>query len=350
VHGGFYKDNVMASQSSYSDPGGSGQGLSSELRPNDLPSKRLLGKGLASIGYETEFNGQTFARKDFIGVPISVFKNEASKLVCLKDHQNVVKTYGLTVNKTSCSLVLEYMDNDFLAVLKKRKRYKGSSASADAGSGSEFGLTQPFELPEALGFMLQIARGMEHVHEQGIVHGDLKTKNILVTNVKDGDKNMLSVKVADFGLVRTKRKSMPFVSRQARKLDMARWKAPEMLEMLLLEDKNETSSESGSDSDLYEECTGSSSVSADVYSFALTCFHILTGDDPYPNLNWKELVAKIVSGELKPNLASTFPPLLRDLLESCWSKVPAERPTFTLIRRKLEHLQILHPLQVVCYT
>lgn len=84
---------------------------------------------------------------------------------------------------------------------------------------------------------------------------------------------MLSVKVADFGLVRTKRKSMPFVSRQARKLDMARWKAPEKLEMLLSEDKNETSSESGSDLDSYEECTGSSSVSdlllsTDVYSFS----------------------------------------------------------------------------------
>jgi hypothetical protein len=68
----------MASQSGYID---AGPGISSELRARDLPSKRLLGKGLASIGYETEWNGERFARKDFVGVPSGTFRNEAAVLV-----------------------------------------------------------------------------------------------------------------------------------------------------------------------------------------------------------------------------------------------------------------------------
>ncbi|KAG0554140.1 hypothetical protein KC19_12G066100 [Ceratodon purpureus] len=318
------------------------QGILPELQARDLPSKRLLGKGLASIVYETELNGMRFARKDFAGVPVGIFKYEAAKLVDLKDHQNVVKAHALTIGKASCSLVLEHMDDDLLAVLQKRKRHKRRLARTDSSNQSEISPT-PFELPEAFGYMLQIARGMEYLHGQGIFHGDLKTKNILVAYVKDGDKSSLLLKVADYGLVQTKRKSMSHVSRQARKLDMVRWKAPEELEMLLLEDKGETSSDSGSD----EELIGSSSVtdrllSADVFSFALTCFHILTGEEPYPNQNWKELATKIVFDELRPTLPAACPLLLRDLLVKFWREVPAERPNFTLIRRELESLESLH--------
>lgn len=205
-----------------------------DLRSRDLPSKRLLGKGLGSIGYETKWKGVRFARKDFVGVRSNIFLNEATILVGLPDHENVVKTHGLTVDKLSCSLVLEYMDDKLSSLLQKRKDVRKRSP---AGNQSELNGTLPFKLQEALDLMLQIAKGMEHLHDHEIPHGDLKTRNILVTYVTNGDKNssVKLVKVADFGLVRTKRNSMSYVSYQARKLDMVRWKAPENLEMLLLE-------------------------------------------------------------------------------------------------------------------
>lgn len=322
------------------------QEISSELRARDLPSKRLLGKGLASVAYETELNGERFARKDFIGVPGGIFQKEAAVLVGLKDHKNIVKTYGWTVDKMSCSLVLEYMEEDLLDLLQKRKEYQGRPAGTASANQSELSHSYPFELPEALDIMVQIARGMEFLHMQNILHGDLKTKNILVTHINDGDKNLLSVKVADFGLVRTKSKSMPFVSRQARKLDVVQWKAPEFFENL--SDNDETSSESDSNSG--KECTGSPGVTdrlllgADVYSFGVTCSQILTGEDPYPNQNWNKLGARISSDELRPNLPAKLPLLLKDLLLSCWRKIPAQRPTFSDICATLEHPQIM-----VCY-
>jgi serine/threonine protein kinase len=43
--------------------------------------------------------------------------------------------------------------------------------------------------------MLEVARGMEYIHSEGVVHGDLRGDNILL----DTD---LRVKIADFGLTR----------------------------------------------------------------------------------------------------------------------------------------------------
>jgi serine/threonine protein kinase len=334
----------MASQTDYDDGGGFGQGVPSDLRSRDLPSKRLLGKGFASIGYETKWRGERFARKDFVGVPSNIFRNEADVLVGLTDHQNVVKTHGLTVDKLSCSLVLEYMDDKLSCLLQKRKdQRRRSAAGTGSGNQPELHHTVPFELEEALDLILPIAKGMEHLHDQArILHGDLKTRNILVTHMNNGDKN-LSVKVADFGLVETKRNSMSYVSSQARKLDMVRWKAPENLEMLL---KEATSLNSDFDSD--EECAGSlgASASDDVYSFGLTCFQILTSEEPYPKRNWKGLVVDIVSSKLRPKLPPSCPQVLSELLERCWHPDSEKRPKFSYIRERLERMHMT--LQKVC--
>ena len=342
---------MMASQTgcNIDDESFSQENIPPDPRSRDLPSKRLLGKGLASIGYETEWiNGVSYARKDFVGVPSNIFREEADILVGLKDHQNVVKTHGLTIDKLSCSLVLEYMDDKLSGLLQKKKdqRKRTALAGADSSNQSDRSHALLFELQEALDLMLQIARGMEYIHKQGIIHGDLKTRNILVTYKSNGDKTLSvkAVKVADFGLVQTKRNSMSYASRQVCKLDMVRWKAPENLKMLLLK---AVSSES--DSDLDEECTGSgiAEMPADVYSFALMCFQILTGEEPYPKRKWKDMVEDIVSGDLRPKLPPDppCPKILSELLISCWDTDPGKRPCFFSIREKLEQM---HTSQTVC--
>jgi hypothetical protein len=75
---------------------------------------------------------------------------------------------------------------------------------------------------------------------------------------------------------------------------------------------------------------------ADVYSFAVTCFQILTGEVPYANLNWKQLVNEVLSKGSRPKLPAAFQSKwLNDLLESCWGHDPAQRPTFSAICNKL---------------
>lgn len=340
----------MASPTGDNDAGSSGQEISFELQSRDLPSIRQLGKGLSGIGYETIWKGARYARKDFVGVQRDIFLKEAAILVGLQDHKNIVKTYGWTVDKRSCSLVLEYMEEDLLSLLQKRMESRTESKQGLAGEGigkqsSTSTFTQPFDLPEAVHMMLQISTAMEYLHDQGIAHGDLKTKNILVTQMNDGDQNLNVVKVADFGLARTKRKSKFIVPRKVRKLDMARWKAPEYLKILVIRQLNLSNNEEETSSESESESTPNSSTSpvdvfaADVYSFAVTCSHILTGNGPYPDLGWKELAVGILSG-LRPKLPDACHPLLRDLLISCWSD-RAPRLSFSIIRLRLKRLHEL---------
>ncbi|KAG0597947.1 hypothetical protein M758_12G032500 [Ceratodon purpureus] len=335
------------------------QTISFQLQSKDLPSRRLLGKGLAGYGYETTWKGERFVRKDFIGVPRRIFEKEVTVLTGLENHKNIVKTYGWTADKRSCSLVLEYMENDLLSLLEKRNEIEQDLADIGAGClSSAPTIKGPFDLPQAVDIMLQIAAGMKALHEQRIAHGDLKTKNILVTSVNNIDQNLMTVKVTDFGLVRSKNESKFIVSRQVQKLDMIQWKAPEYFIVRFKELNNLSNdrdgiifSESGSSSESETESEASATslvvnmrlpgvdvFAADVYSFGLICSHVLTGNDPYPNLNWKELGFKILSG-LRPNsLPAACHPLLRDLLESCWDDDPTQRPTFSTIHLRLEDI------------
>ena len=354
--------------------------LNKKVQSIDLKSGRLLGKGLSSIVYETTWDGKICARKDFLRVPSDIFEREAAVLVGL-DHANLVRTYCWTVDEGSCSLVVELLDDDLLNMMLKRKvsaaRKKfPSSDPSDASQIShlidlhkfiEDGKNAPvstappesaastpvyrFSMPEALHIMLQIAEGISFLHENAVAHGDLKPKNILVTasgkaiSGSLGQDVALELKVADFGLFETKTRSKSLVSRQARKLEMVRWRAPELLDMnLLREDEHESFTDSDWDSDSSRNSGGrihkytyGKLWRADVYSFALTCSQILTGEDPYPDLGLNDLIQRILHG-LRPRLPRGCPPQLRDLINRCWGE-EFKRPQFIEILSELKDLQ-----------
>ncbi|XP_062215610.1 probable serine/threonine-protein kinase At1g54610 [Phragmites australis] len=91
------------------------------------------------------------------------------------DHPNVVKLDGLVTSRMSCSLylVFEYMEHDLA----------GLAASPDI----------KFTEPQVKCYMHQLLSGLEHCHDRGVLHRDIKGSNLLLDN-----KGML--KIADFGL------------------------------------------------------------------------------------------------------------------------------------------------------
>ncbi|XP_043720457.1 probable serine/threonine-protein kinase At1g54610 [Telopea speciosissima] len=91
------------------------------------------------------------------------------------DHPNVVKLEGLVTSRMSCSLylVFEYMDHDL------------------AGLAASQGIK--FTEPQVKCYMHQLLSGLEHCHNRGVLHRDIKGSNLLID-----DGGML--KIADFGL------------------------------------------------------------------------------------------------------------------------------------------------------
>ncbi|XP_042987792.1 probable serine/threonine-protein kinase At1g54610 isoform X1 [Carya illinoinensis] len=94
------------------------------------------------------------------------------------DHPNVVKLEGLATSRMHCSLylVLQYMEHDL------------------AGLAASPGIR--FTEAQVKCYMHQLLSGLEHCHNHGVLHRDIKGSNVLIDNGG-------TLKIADFGLAST---------------------------------------------------------------------------------------------------------------------------------------------------
>ncbi len=102
------------------------------------------------------------------------FKNE-SKAIAVLSHPNIVKVFDVSFGDVLQYIVMEYCDG---ITLKEYIKQKGV-----------------IDWEEAAFLTAQILKALQHAHEKGIVHRDIKPQNIIL--MSDG-----SLKVADFGIAR----------------------------------------------------------------------------------------------------------------------------------------------------
>lgn len=102
------------------------------------------------------------------------FKNE-SKAIAMLSHPNIVKVYDVSFGDMIQYIVMEYIDGITL------KEYIGQQGILD--------------WREALHLTTQILRALQHAHNKGVVHRDIKPHNIML--LQDG-----TIKVTDFGIAR----------------------------------------------------------------------------------------------------------------------------------------------------
>ncbi|GJW04040.1 serine/threonine-protein kinase STY17-like protein, partial [Tanacetum coccineum] len=118
------------------------------------------------------------------------------------------------------------------------------------------------------------------------------------------------VKVADFGVARVQTQSGVMTAETG----TYRWMAPEVIEHKPYDHK------------------------ADVFSFAIVLWELLTGEVPYSYLTPLQAAVGVVQQGLRPTIPKQTHPKLTELLESCWQHNPTLRPNFTEILDKLKHL------------
>jgi serine/threonine protein kinase len=164
------------------------------------------------------------------------------------------------------------------------------------------------------------------------------------------ESSKLTVKLADFGLVETK-KRIKLVSKRKRHLETLSWKAPELFSKLLgplIEDTDDPFTDS--DTDLDEQIENvdnfleSSLAMADVYSFGLLCVYILGGQLFFPGLSLSKIRIRRLE-DFRPALPPTCTKDLKDLIYSSLKSEPQSRPTFSAICTRKPLLPLLPPLE-----
>ena len=115
------------------------------------------------------------------------FKNE-SKAIAMLSHPNIVKVYDVSFGDIIQYIVMEYIEG---ITLKEFIEQQGSLRWKDA-----------------VHFTIQILRGLQHAHDKGIVHRDVKPQNIMV--LPDG-----TIKVTDFGIARFARSDQRTITDKA---------------------------------------------------------------------------------------------------------------------------------------
>ncbi len=211
---------------------------------------------------------------------IEAFSKEASLMIQLQ-HPNVLAFQGVVTDASSLCIVTEFCPRGSLGDLLLDAR-------------------QRMDARLRLSVLLQLAQGVAYLHRLNILHRDLKSDNVLL--MADW-----TAKVADFGLTR-------FVNaKKMTQVGTPMWMAPEIIQGTLYTDK------------------------ADVYAFGIIVWEVMTREEPYINKEPLQILVEVVNQNLRPTIAARYEghPLV-PVMQDCWQRDAAKRPTFSQLIPRLQ--------------
>lgn len=206
------------------------------------------------------------------GVPKDEINSIMAEIELLRslNHPKIVQYITYLATARTLSIVMEYVENgSLLRIVKKFGR-----------------------LPENLAavYISQVLEGLKFLHDQGVVHRDIKCANILVT--KTGD-----IKIADFGIA-SKLNDQSGVD----VMGTPYWMAPEVIEL------------------------NGASYASDIWSVGCTVLELLVGQPPYFDLPPMTALYHIVQDD-HPPIPDTVSSNCVDWLLCIFKKDPDQRPS-----------------------
>ena len=256
-----------------------------EIDPADIAFHDRIASGAFGDLFKGVYCGQDVAIKILRGVhDDSVQYQEFLQEVAIMRkvrHRNVVQFIGACTKKPHLCIVFEYMKG-------------GSVYDHLRNSGT-------YPIQHVLRTALEVCRGMDYLHKKKILHRDLKAANLLID--EHG-----TVKIADFGVARVI--DSPGV--MTAETGTYRWMAPEVIEHKPYGEK------------------------ADVYSFGIVIWELLTGKVPYSDRTPLQAAVGVVQSGLRPEIPPQCPAQLADIMRLCWQRDPSVRPSFETLKMKFE--------------
>lgn len=216
------------------------------------------------------------------------FKNE-SKAIAVLSHPNIVKVFDVSFGDVLQYIVMEFCDG---ITLKEYIKQKGV-----------------IDWEEAAYFTAQILKALQHAHEKGIIHRDIKPQNIIL--MRDG-----TLKVADFGIARFSRSEQKTITDKA--IGSVHYISPEQAR------GNATDGKS------------------DIYSVGVLLYEMTTGKLPFQADSAVSVAIMQLQNEpVKPTeINNLIPKGLEQIILSAMQKEPSNRyPTAFDMLRDVEEIR-----------
>ncbi len=203
------------------------------------------------------------------------FKDE-SKAIAVLSHPNIVKVYDVSFGDRIQYIVMEYIDG---ITLKDYIEKKG-----------------PINWKETIHFVLQILRALQHAHDKGIIHRDVKPQNIML--LEDG-----TIKVTDFGIARFSKNTTKSMTMTNKAIGSVHYISP-------------------------EQARGESTdAKSDLYSLGVMMYEMLTGKLPFDADNAVSVAIMQLQSDPEPprKLNPKIPVGLEEIIIKTMQKEPKKR-------------------------
>ncbi|XP_059159270.1 uncharacterized protein LOC131943269 [Physella acuta] len=220
---------------------------------------------------------QVVVSSDYDDETLKMFDAETRALKIVK-HKRVVNYYGFSRTDIMFSLFMEFMEKDTLANHIKTQRKKRLSEEKTAM------------------FSYQILEGLVYLHEQKIIHRDIKGSNILMQ-----DEN--TIKITDFGVAKILN-TISSASTSTSQKGTIFFMAPEAIhENVAYNDK------------------------VDIWSLGCTVYQMITGNIPFKDFSRNAIIARTLQNAHELPIPEDSSVNLKMFLKQTCEKDPSKRPT-----------------------